>query len=284
MSDKTYDVEIWREAARTAVDDTGTLRSGWMDDLQSSLSRMSKTRASALYSDICKLQLAARGELAEPPLLQILSDALVPLGEGDRRELTRFCTLVLDNGRVAERIADCVDLSPKARKAKWEQDQLAQRREAATHLAQATSASNFSAFLVRSRDDHERAYHAERAAISFDSSSKIDHWKMVLQSTPERLGRESKTFWYQLQTDRCNARQKAALCHKLDLCQRVSSCPQVIVSHRKRLLSELYALDNKERLPCRRQRFSLPAWLRRRFLGLSLRFSLRGVRDRPARG
>tara|TARA_B110000046_G_scaffold167141_2_gene184575 strand:- start:1213 stop:2196 length:984 start_codon:yes stop_codon:yes gene_type:complete len=228
------DKRIWNDVIKAQKGEC-KLRADWHMDVYKALKKISKADAQILYADLCKLQLCRDGELE--PKLHFL-DSIVDTQNPE--ELRHFCAIVIDNGKVVDMVADCVDLTPAERSRKWKQRVRSWSETREVHRAHSELLAKFSAFGVRARTEHEDAYNAVRTALHQPPCAMASPWQQVLLFTPERITRFDKQFWIGFQTSKCTVEETKALCHKLKVCQQLSACPQLIDQHRTRLMHSLF--------------------------------------------
>ena len=243
---------MWGEVGR-AVRDGALLGEAWEARLVAHLTWLPSCEAEVLYVDLCKIHLASTEEIA--PTLNVL-DWVVDAT--DVQALRRFCSLVIEHGRVVDLVADCIELRPGVeRQRRWDAAAAERSRRAAQHRRNSDALAQFSAFSVRARAEHRAAYEAVRRSLATHADRDTVVWKQVVGWTPERLARCDRSFWYALQTAKCATAEKQAVCHKLGVCQPLSRCPADVGAHRAALMQQLFHADGKP--PRRRRR----CWLMR---------------------
>ena len=159
--------------------------------------------------------------------------------------------LINDNGRIVDMLADCIDLKPSERVRKWNQIAASRKKEADLHRRNSDMQTRFSAFGVRTRREYEVIYEKVRKSLQDRTSnaSDLQDWEKVVFFTPERISRFDKQFWIGLQFSKCKPEEMKALCHKLKLCQPLSTCPHLIARHIEDLMRTLFVQDDPSLSP-----------------------------------
>lgn len=246
----SYDARIWDEV-KVEVDRRGRLSERWFSEFYKMLERMDQVEALGLYTELCKVQIAAGGDTI--PHLHVLGE-VVDLKSPEC--VRHFCMLIIDNGRIVDMLADCIELRPAERVRLWKRNASCRKREAEMHRRTAELHGRLSAFGMRTRREHEDAYTRLRLSILEETKElppkAIQDWKKVIAYTPERVGRFDRRFWVDLQLSKLGAEEMKALCHKLKVCRPFSACPQLIERHRLELVRVLFQQDSprKRRAPC----------------------------------
>lgn len=235
-----YDQSIWHDV-KLAVDGKGSLSEEWFQDFFKMLEKISESDAQILYTDLCKIQIATDGE--STPHLHFLGDIV---DVKNNESVKSFCMLVIDNGRIVDVLADCIDLTPTERVRKWKQDAASRKHAADLHRINSDMQTRFSAFGVRTRREYEVIYEKMRKSLQerAATASGLQDWEKVIFLTPERISRFDKRFWIGLQFSRCKPEEMKALCHKLKVCQPLSTCPHLIARHIDDLMHTLFVQDD----------------------------------------
>ena len=237
----SHDAPIWNDVVSAQKNKT-SLSDEWYRDFYNLLRTIRSEEAQILYTDLCKVQLALDGELK--PKLHFLESIV---NVENLEDLRHFCAIIIDNGKIVDTVADCVELAPEARARKWKQEATAWNNDAALHRRYSDLHTKFSAFVLRSREEHAQAYMLVRTNLqqSTLADASLSPFEKIILYTPERLGRMDRQFWNEFQLSRLSIPQKKAVCHKLKLCQPFSTCPALIHQHQTALTQSLFVEDEE---------------------------------------
>lgn len=195
--------------------------------------------AERLYQDLCRVQVAV-SEDKVPAQLVYLTE--VDIDWQDISHVKRFWALCMANGRLADLVADCIELkTPKERKQRWETRSMSFDELARSHRRDSEYFERLSTFRMQSREAARLAYqkvHCE--CFDMSEAHKETSWRYVILSTPERLSRQSRFFWRGLVLSECTLEEKRAVLHKLEICQIYSACPEEIAKRREALVHDLF--------------------------------------------
>lgn len=209
----------------------------WRECLMPYLRDMPREMAQLLYQDLCHVQLAVCDK-ERIPRVCVLGDVTT---WSDSERVRRFWDVTMSNGRLAELVADCIDLpNAEAREARWRATSMAYEATAAAQRRHTLYQKELSAFRLAAREENRAAYDEVAAEVADDGDSP-ETWRVVIRQTPEGLARKPRQFWHALQLARCTERQKRAVQHKLELCQMYSAYPEEIAKHRATLTADLFA-------------------------------------------
>ncbi len=167
--------------------------------------------ATTLYSDLCRVQIACDDDSTTPDL-SVLQDLL---DWSNPRHVKRFQTVLIDNGSLVNKVADCVDWNQKERSARWIEEKKRASHAATAQRRKSQEQSDWSAFVVASRDENQKGYEHVRTELSNNRPPVLREWHVLILETPERLRRKDVAFWYGIRTASCTTIQKRAICHKL---------------------------------------------------------------------
>ena len=222
--------------------------------LEAVLSRISSDVASALYIDLCRIQIAH--DTKETPRLELIGHLL---NWKDESLLARFHRIVIDRGAIVNLVADSIELlSTRQRRERRLSQEGHLKEQAKTHLEESRWAAEWSRYMYNSRQANAAAYARvhERLAKN-DAGAPLKEWEVVVSADPSALARRELTFWYAVQVSNCGIEEKAAVCHKLSLCDpgneiirrlRVQLHGDLFVAHHKHTRVAAAALD-EQRLP-----------------------------------
>tara|TARA_B110001450_G_C17612793_1_gene477976 strand:- start:309 stop:1079 length:771 start_codon:yes stop_codon:yes gene_type:complete len=234
-----YDQSIWHDV-KLAIDEKCNLCEEWFQSFFKMLGKISESDAQILYTDLCKVQIATDGDTL--PHLHFLCDVI---DVKNNESVKHFCMLIIDNGRIVDMLADCIDLKPAERVRKWNQNAASRKHEADLHRRNSDMQTRLSAFGVRTRREYEVIYEQVRKALQdrTTNASDLRDWEKIIFLTPERISRFDKQFWIGLQFSKCKPEEMKALSHKLKLCQPLSTCPHLIARHIDDLIRTLFVQD-----------------------------------------
>lgn len=219
------------------IDGRGTLdETWWRESLIPYLSNIEIEVASVLYQDLCRIQLAVYHE-TPPTQLSLLNDIT---DWSDFKNVSYFFKICISNGRLVDFVADCIELpNEQERTSRWDAIEANLAESANIQRRHSAHQIRMSEFRVKSRETNRLAYDRVLNELVMEGEN-IPVWKVVIKSTPERLGIQTKMFWRGLQISRCTLLEKRALMHKLNLCQMYSCCPEEILKHIQNVSYELF--------------------------------------------
>lgn len=187
-----------------------------------------------LYTDFCKLYLAAEGA-GDLSALSVLGELFAV---GGTELAARFRMAVLDNGRVMERLADSIEMTSEARIAKWEGEMRDHARRAAVHAEAVRQARRWSEFLHASRHENEAAFVETRMRVAQVPAQERRPWQELLLAPREELSGKPRDFWYALQVGTLTSCELRAVWHVLEGCKSLSAAVAPLCA---RLQLEVYA-------------------------------------------
>jgi hypothetical protein len=176
---------------------------------------MPREMAQLLYQDLCHVQLAVCDK-ERIPRVCVLGDVTT---WSDSERVRRFWDVTMSNGRLAELVADCIDLpNAEAREARWRATSMAYEATAAAQRRHTLYQKELSAFRLAAREENRAAYDEVAAEVADDGDSP-ETWRVVIRQTPEGLARKPRQFWHALQL----------------------AYPEEIAKHRATLTADLFA-------------------------------------------
>lgn len=187
--------------------------------LDKSLYTLPAPIAKLLYTDLCRIQMARDDESVDVALL-VLQDVL---DWSARDQLLMFHKVIVDDGSLVGKVADCVEFDEKQRREKWNRASRTATQTASAQKSRAQQQLLWSAFLVSSRYDNETAYTFVRRRLADDPPVNRYEWHTLLIESPEKLKRQEASFWYSIRHSHCSCVEKRAICHKITLMKELAT-------------------------------------------------------------
>ena len=156
----------------------------------------------------------ARDDESVDVALLVLQDVL---DWSARDQLLMFHKVIVDDGSLVGKVADCVEFDEKQRREKWNRASRTATQTASAQKSRAQQQLLWSAFLVSSRYDNETAYTFVRRRLADDPPVNRYEWHTLLIESPEKLKRQEASFWYSIRHSHCSCVEKRAICHKICL-------------------------------------------------------------------
>lgn len=171
--------------------------------------------ASILYSDLCKIQVAC--DTGVTPDLQLLSNLF---DWRDSESVQLFHRAIIDRGDIVSMVADSAELSFDLRLERQNTKRTEFDQRVKTHLQESRWNATWSRFMYESRETNAAAYQLVRARLlqAQERATSLKEWEVVILTNSAALVKRELTFWYAVQISRCSLHEKAAVCHKLSLC------------------------------------------------------------------
>lgn len=217
-----------------------------------------------IYADICLIQTAT--EQGHTPQVRILTNIL---DWKNKKQVQQFHAGVVDNGRLMDKLADSIDLTPSERVEKWNEERMEVARSTEEHRENTMWYAEWSRFSFQARSENEAAYKSLHEILSHNPPPKPREWQIVIIEHEKDLIRRNKLFWFAVQTSRCTPFEKRAVCHKLTLCQG-STHPETVQQLQVTLMGDIFVSTLTPDRP-KRRRVRLMKWLRRVMKRLSSR-------------
>lgn len=265
----------WGVVSSAVCQGTGFGEEWWTHDIIPYLCMLAPEAAERLYQDLCRVQIAVfEGKV--PARLVYLTE--VDIDWQDISHVKRFWALCMANGRLADLVADCIELkTPKERKQRWETRSLSFDELARTHRRDSDYFEKLSTFRMQSREAARLAYEKVHCECRGEVHEETT-WRYVIVSTPERLSRQSRFFWRGLVFSGCTLEEKQAILHKLEICQIYSACPEEIAKRREALVQDLFLASEHASMRTS-MRYGYRKWLRMILKAMLLPFQKRGAAD-----
>lgn len=182
------------------------------DMLERACGGMSSEEARIVYEDLCKIQLAHEGR-TKHVVLGTLSQ-YINLKDVDSVDL--FHATLVANGRLCERVADCIELPIEQRLHKWKTQRLDLDAMAQQHRIDSEYVRAWSTYLYESRHLNKAAYERVRARLEGAPTAARPEWQSVVLDEDAELAARDKTFWYAVQTGHIQLEEKRAVMHRFN--------------------------------------------------------------------
>lgn len=230
-----------------------SFQKGAREEIMERLIRISKSYALALYEDLLLVQLiyanplshSSDGERAQEddniPRFPKLFGSL--LDWNDHAQVEKIYYYLIDNGKLMERVSDCIDLDVNKRRRKWGKQEKEAVQFANQHVKCAVQNFNWSRFNLECRVENKRFYDVVYQALSRTHQS--EEWAQLIMLDMSDLKQKDRLFWYAIQTNRRTIEEKRAICHKLSVAIKHNIFPQLLTDIHIRILSEIYTLISK---------------------------------------
>lgn len=220
-------------------------------NVMAALLKISRPFALVLYQDILRIQLVH----AQPSDTETMAEHPTLFGTlidwRDPTQVERIYFYLVDNGKLTERLADCIELSMAQRRKKWAREARHASQDANLHVKCSAQNYNWSLFNLESRKENEKAHGSVSQSLS-GFTSQSEEWVQLVMLDVASLKQKDRLFWYAIQTNRRSTNEKKAICHKLWVAKENKIFPQLLNEIHTRILSEIFVRTTNLPVPPRK--------------------------------